>query len=167
MKHLIFLAITLVLISCEKTPHSTSTNASTCTVIKNSVHDGDTIRVNCAGKQQRIRLACIDAPEINQENGIISRNHLRSLLNQANNQVNIKAINNDRFGRIVAEVYANSQLVQLEQVKDGMVWINDQFKSNCPSWNKIEKAFKTTRSNRKGIFKGSPIPPWEWRRQNR
>jgi endonuclease YncB( thermonuclease family) len=59
----------------------------------------------------------------------------------------------DRFGRTVAEVYANGQLVQLQQVKDGMVWkVLDRFKGNCPSWNEIEKAFAEVRSNRKGIF---------------
>ncbi|TRU90576.1 MAG: thermonuclease family protein [Microcystis novacekii Mn_MB_F_20050700_S1] len=69
----------------------------------------------------------------------------------------MNAIDTDRFGRTVAEVYANGQLVQLQQVKDGMVWAYDRFKGNCPSWNEIEKAFAEVRSNRKGIFGGNPI----------
>ncbi|WP_283160078.1 thermonuclease family protein [Microcystis aeruginosa FBCC-A68] len=73
----------------------------------------------------------------------------------------------DRFGRTVAEVYANGQLVQLQQVKDGMVWAYDRFKADCPQWNEIEKAFTEARSKRKGIFGGNPMPPWEWRRRNR
>jgi endonuclease YncB( thermonuclease family) len=166
-KRLFLLAIALLLVSCQNLPASTLANARSCTVVRGSVHDGDTIRVNCDGQQQRIRFACIDAPEIKQENGIASRDHLRSLLNRANNQVSINAVDTgsgalakpDRFGRTVAEVYANGQLVQLQQVKDGMVWAYDQFKGNCPSWNEIERAFKETRSNRKGIFGGNPMPP--------
>ncbi|MBD2287891.1 thermonuclease family protein [Microcystis wesenbergii FACHB-1317] len=92
---------------------------------------------------------------------------MRSLLNRANNQVSINAIDTDRFGRTVAEVYANGQLVQLQQVKDGMVWAYDRFKADCPSWKEIEGAFTKTRSNRKGIFGGNPMPPWEWRKRNR
>jgi micrococcal nuclease len=122
----------------------------------------------CDGQQQRIRFACVDAPELKQENGIASRDYLRSLLNRANNQVSINAVDTDRFGRTVAEVYANGQLVQLQQVRDGMVWANGQFKANCSRWNESDRAFTEARSNRKGIFKtGNPIPPWEWRRRNR
>lgn len=50
----------------------------TCAVVKSSVHDGDTMRVTCKTQQTKIRFACIDAPEIKQENGIASRNHLRT-----------------------------------------------------------------------------------------
>lgn len=167
MKRLFLLAIALLLVFCQNLPSSTLANTRTCTVVRGSVHDGDTIRVDCDGKEQRIRFACVDAPEIKQENGIVSRDHLRSLLNRANNQVTINAIDTDRFGRTVAEVYANGQLVQLQQVKDGMVWAYDRFKADCPSWKEIERAFKETRSNRQGIFGGNPMPPWEWRRRNR
>jgi endonuclease YncB( thermonuclease family) len=154
MKRLFLLAIALLLVFCQNLPSSTLANTRTCTVVRGSVHDGDTIRVDCDGKEQRIRFACVDAPEIKQENGIASRDHLRSLLNRANNQVSINAVDTDPFGRTVAEVYADGQLVQLQQVKDGMVWAYDRFKGNCPSWNEIDRAFTEARSNRKGICGG-------------
>ena len=122
MKRLFLLAIALLLVSCQNFPASTLANARTCTVVRGSVRDGDTIRVDCRGEQPKIRFACVDAPEIKQENGIASRDHLRSLLNQANNQVTINALDTwsgalakpDRFGRTVAEVYAGGRLVQLQ-----------------------------------------------------
>ncbi len=131
-----------------------------CTVVKGSVYDGDTIRVNCQGQQVKVRFACIDSPEAKQENGIASRDHLRSLLNRSNNQVTIDPITTDRFGRTVAEVYANGQLVQLQQVKAGTVWAYERYKSDCPSWSEIDKAFQEARAasqspkgaQRKGIF---------------
>jgi micrococcal nuclease len=166
--NLFILAIALLIASCQNLPGQTVANARTCTLVKSSVYDGYTLRVDCDGQQQRIRFACVDAPELKQENGIASRDHLRSLLNRANNQVSIKAVDTDRFGRTVAAVYANGQLIQLQQVQARMVWAYDRYKANCPQWKEIEKAFKGTRSNRKGIFRaGNPIPPWEWRRRNR
>jgi endonuclease YncB( thermonuclease family) len=166
--NLFVLAIALLIASCQNLPARTVTNVRTCTVVKGSVHDGDTFRVDCDGQRLKIRFACIDAPEIRQENGIASRDHLRSILNRADNRVGIKEVDTDRYGRTVAEVYANGQLVQLQQAREGMVWANGRFKANCSRWNDIDPAFTEARSNRKGIFKtGNPIPPWEWRRRNR
>ncbi|MGH2414911.1 MAG: thermonuclease family protein [Microcystaceae cyanobacterium] len=103
-----------------------------------------------------------------QDKGIAARDHLRSLLNRAGNQVKINPVDTDRYGRTVAEIYANNQLVQLQQVKVGMVWAYEQYKSDCPHWNEIERAFQEARSQRKGIFlRGNPTPPWEWRARNR
>ncbi|MFM6437976.1 MAG: hypothetical protein ACKPJN_10160 [Microcystis panniformis] len=40
------------------------------------------------------------------------------------------------------QVVAVQSIVQLQQVKDGMVWAYDRFKGNCPSWKEIERAFQ-------------------------
>jgi endonuclease YncB( thermonuclease family) len=139
-----------------------------CTVIKGSVFDGDTLRVKCQGEKLRIRFACVDAPEIRQENGIASRDHLRSIINRSNNQIAIKTVDVDRYGRIVAEVYANNELVQLQQARDGMVWAYEKYKRNCPHWKDVNKAFSQARSQKRGIFlRQNAIPPWEWRKQER
>jgi endonuclease YncB( thermonuclease family) len=129
------------------------------------VFDGDTIRANCGGELKRVRFACIDAPELKQENGVASRDHLRSLLNRSENQVILQPIATDRFGRTVAEVYANGQLVQLEQAKAGMVWAYERYKRDCPHWAEVDKAFRAAKANGRGIFlRGNTIPPWQWRR---
>ncbi|GCA95834.1 hypothetical protein [Microcystis aeruginosa] len=54
MKRLFLLAIALLLVSCQNFPASTLANARTCTVVRGSVHDGDTIRVDCQGEQKKI-----------------------------------------------------------------------------------------------------------------
>ncbi len=69
-----------------------------------SVYDGDTFRVVNGSEEVKIRFACIDSPEIKQENGIEARDHLRSLLNQAGNQVKVNQTDTDRYGRAVASV---------------------------------------------------------------
>ena len=77
-------------------------NAELWQVKKNSVHDGDTLRVIKGQQEKKIRFACIDAPEVKQKDGILSRDYLRSLLNSANNQVYVEAVDEDRYGRTVA-----------------------------------------------------------------
>ncbi|ACB54483.1 putative nuclease [Crocosphaera subtropica ATCC 51142] len=140
-------------------------NLPTCSVKAGSVYDGDTLRVLCNGQEIKIRFACIDAPEAKQAGGIEARDHLRSLLNNSGNQVKVNAITNDRYGRTVAELYTPAgELVQLRQVQDGMVWGNDKYKSDCPSWNAIAQAQQQAQQGKRGIWAGNPIPPWDWRR---
>jgi endonuclease YncB( thermonuclease family) len=159
-------AIALIIYSLNA-PKSQVSALPTCDVKPGSVHDGDTIRVLCQGKEIRIRFACIDAPELKQPQGIASRDYLRSLLNQASDRVKVKAVGKDRFGRTVAELYTNSGLVQLQQTRAGWVWTNFKYKSDCSQWNVIAAAEKEARAARRGIWAGNPTPPWEWRSRNR
>ena len=57
-------------------------------------HDGDTCTTD---KGEKIRLACIDAPELKQPFGKASRDHLREIIKDR--PVKIDRINTDRFGR--------------------------------------------------------------------
>ncbi|MDV3002533.1 MAG: hypothetical protein N5P05_004188 (plasmid) [Chroococcopsis gigantea SAG 12.99] len=130
-------------------------------------HDGDTCTTTSG---DRIRFACIDAPELKQTYGIASRDYLRSLLKDR--RVAIVPTDTDRFGRTVAELYIRDgndwKLVQREQIKSGWAWANSRYKDTCPSWRSIESDFEKTRRERKGIFGASnPLPPWEWRKRNR
>jgi micrococcal nuclease len=80
------------------------------------VYDGDTIRADLdLGfgiwlKNQSIRLRGIDTPEVrgdNKEEGFISRDRLRVLLEEADNKCVIKTVKDDqtgKYGRIVGEI---------------------------------------------------------------
>lgn len=88
-----------------------SANFPTATVV--SVGDGDTMMVNYQGKTVTVRLACIDAPETNQVPwGPAATDRLRQLTPQ-NSTIQFREADIDLFGRIVAEVYANGQNVNL------------------------------------------------------
>jgi endonuclease YncB( thermonuclease family) len=68
-------------------------------VVPGSIHDGDTLRVRSSkGEVLKVRFACIDAPELKQAMGEESRNHLRSLINEAGGKVNLQIIETDRYG---------------------------------------------------------------------
>ncbi len=82
------------------------------------VHDGDTITVLDASRQQyKIRLAGIDAPEVKQAFGTRSKQNLSSLI--FNKQVKIEWEKHDRYGRTLGVVLVNGHDVNLEQVRAG------------------------------------------------
>ena len=68
-------------------------------------YDGDTLgALDAAGQAVRIRLAWIEAPELEQERwGIRARAYLRSLL-AIGERLDVNVIGDDDYGRLVAEV---------------------------------------------------------------
>ncbi len=134
-----------------------------------SIYDGDTLRVISSDNEElKIRFACIDSPEKDQEYGIESRDYLRSLLQSNGNKVNLDITNTDRYGRSVAVLYLlNGEAVQVKQVKNGWVYPYPQYKSDCPIWNDIKKAEAIAKNNRLNIYSKNLVKPWEWRRNNK
>jgi endonuclease YncB( thermonuclease family) len=130
-------------------------------------HDGDTCTTD---KGEKIRLACIDAPELKQPFGKASRDYLKEIIKDR--AAKIDRINTDRFGRTIAILYINNggkwQAVQSLQSKAGTVWAFDRFKRNCPLWHSINREFQIAQSKKIGLFADrQAIEPWTWRRQNR
>lgn len=133
-----------------------------------SVGDGDTFRVNKEGKTITVRLACIDAPETTQGvYGTKATNQLKQLL-PVGQQVVLRIVNNDRYGRMVAEVYVDEKLVNLQMVSSGYAAVYPQYLNGCPT-NKPQliQAEETAKQQGKGMWdKTNPIPvmPWDFRR---
>lgn len=137
-------------------------NSSELIAIK-SCHDGDTCRTISG---ERIRFACIDAPELDQPYGQASRDHLRSLV--GGKTIRIERKGTDRYNRTIGALYINNKLVQLEQIKAGTAWANERFKRDCPDWKSIESEFNKAKGNRIGLFNTTTaIEPWRWRKIRR
>ena len=82
------------------------------------VHNGDTITVLTAGKHQlKIRLAEIDAPELDQPYGGKAKQALADLV--FGQVVSILPAATDRYGRTVGRVYREGQDVNLALVHAG------------------------------------------------
>lgn len=129
-------------------------------------YDGDT----CTTDKEKIRLACIDAPELKQPFGKASRDHLRGIIKDR--PVKIDRINTDRFGRTIAVLYVMDsgkwQAVQSLQARAGTVWAFDRFKRNCPIWHSIDREFKIAQSKKIGLFADrQAIEPWIWRQNEK
>lgn len=132
-----------------------------------SVHDGDTLKVRQGQRIERIRMACLDAPELKQPLGKESRDYLKSLIQQNGDRVTLKIVDTDRYGRRVAEVFAGGKLVQAEQVRSGMAYVYERYLNNCPDAAAVKQAEAIARSNRAGVWSGNYIKPWDYRRSQR
>ncbi len=146
-----------------------SLNAATLQGKVVSVADGDTITVLDSQKtQHKIRLQGIDAPERAQAFGNKSKQSLHELVHSK--QVTVDYQKKDKYGRVVGKILLNNTDVCLEQLKRGMAWhykqyANEQPKEDRETYSLAEQQAKT---ELKGLWKDKhPVPPWEFRKQNK
>lgn len=72
----------------------------------------------------------------------------------------------DRYGRLIAEVYAGETFTQAVLVGEGLAWNYCQFHQNCPSADRINQVEAEAKAAGVGVFGGGGhIEPWEWRRR--
>ena len=105
------------------------------TTIIQSCYDGDTCTTTDG---EKIRLACIDTPELKGRRADpIPAKKARDFINDllVNEEVYIKRITNDRYGRTVAELFKNNINVQELLVKKDLAKVYKKYKSQC-SWSK-------------------------------
>ena len=100
-------------------------------VIIEKCYDGDT----CTTKNgEKIRLACIDAPEIKGKNAeAIKAKKSKEFLNNLvlNKKVFIKRITTDRYGRTVAELLIDDINIQKLLVNKGYAKVYEQYSYQC------------------------------------
>ena len=101
-------------------------------VVIASCYDGDTCTTTTG---ERVRLACIDTPELVGKRAEpvparAARDHLRGLV--VGKKVGIRRITNDRYGRIVAELFLGTTNVQQEMVATAHAEVFWPFSYQCP-----------------------------------
>ena len=102
------------------------------TLIK-SCYDGDTCTTS---KGEKIRLACIDSPELKGNNANpIPAKKARDFLNNliSNKQVSIRRITFDKYGRTVAELYKDEINIQKLLVDKNLAKTYKKYSYQC-SW---------------------------------
>ncbi len=130
-----------------------------------SVGDGDTLRVRQGNQLTTLRLACVDAPETSQRPwGQQSANRLKQLL-PPGQAVQVRAVERDRYGRTVAELYLGNQSVNLKLVKDGMAVVYRQYLSGCvDTKDQYLQAEAQAKLHRLGFWnQPNPVMPWDFR----
>jgi endonuclease YncB( thermonuclease family) len=136
-----------------------------CTLV--SVVDGDTLSLTCNGEPTRVRLHCIDAPEMGQGAwGRASRDHLAAAVPRTLVVVPVPTEwgFRDRFGRIVGEVLVPDETrrnLGLAQVAAGQAVVYTKY---C----REERYFwveAVARSAGSGVWMevGRHQTPWRWR----
>ena len=101
--------------------------------IKNC-YDGDTCTTN---NGEKIRLACIDTPEIKgKKANPIKAKEARDYLNNIvkGQQISIRRITEDRYGRTVGELSLNGENLQERLVNEGYAQIYKKYSKQC-SWS--------------------------------
>ena len=107
-------------------------------VLIDSCYDGDTCTTTSG---EKIRLACIDTPEIkgpraNPEPAKAARDFLNS--NVAGKEVSIRRITKDSYERTVAELAIDSVNLQKLMVKKGYAKIYKKYAHPCPWASKFK-----------------------------
>lgn len=146
---------------------STTVTVSPGPVSLVSVGDGDTIRVlTNKGQKVTVRLACIDAPETAQgESGTNATMTLRMLLGSGPLELN--PFETDRYGRTVAEVFANGRNVNLEMVGYGAAFVYRDYLGDCDA-NAYLDAESRAEKRRLGVWRWNNVEyPWDFRKNRR
>ena len=112
-----------------------STNSEIHKIDIKSCYDGDT----CTSKLgEKIRLACIDTPEIrgeraNPEKALFVRDYLNNFI--VGEEITIRRITNDKYGRTVAELYKGKLNIQKHLVDLGLAKVYEKYAHQC-DWSK-------------------------------
>ncbi|RZC93383.1 hypothetical protein C5167_021674 [Papaver somniferum] len=112
-------------------------------------------------RKYRIRLRGIDAPENKQPFGKEAKKELTKLLK--GNCVIVQVYGEDKYNRLVGDVYCNGQFAQEVMLKKGLAWHYAAFdkRPELRKWAKEAKAAGI------GLWADSdPEEPWKWRKNN-
>lgn len=145
-------------------------------LVPGSIYDGDTLRVQRDGTEMKVRLCGIDAPEKDQPMGLAARDHLRSLIDQGDGSIIIVPVEQDRYGRTVAELFVQPRPgqgyrpgeeigVNSQMVLEGYAYHYAQYSDNCPNGGAIAQAEAIAREERLGVWVNpGAMKPWDYRR---
>lgn len=122
-----------------------------------SVYDGDTITVG----GESVRLASIDAPELDQAFGPASRAQLAAMV--LGQSVIVRYAQKDPYDRVVGTVFKpDCSQVNLNQVVSGAAWYYEAYK--CEIDNRQRQAYAAAhtaaRTAKKGLWASSAVAPW-------
>ena len=128
-----------------------------------SVHDGDSITCLTENNQQiKIRLDAIDAPELGQPFGQVSKKALSDMV--FGKTVTVIEKKKDRWGRTVAHVLVDGKDTNLMMLEQGMAWHYTDYSNNV----RLQRAEDEARASRIGRWAGrDPVAPGDWRKAER
>lgn len=155
----IFIALMIAVIMVSL-PVQASTTAKVTSII-----DGDTIDVQQGNRKIRVRLTCVDAPEIAQSPwGTQSATQLRRLL-PIGQQVHIREVGKDRDQRTIEEVFVGNRSINLALVEEGAAVVYHEYLKNCTATQQqYLMAEQFARSQKLGFWnQDSPTMLWDFR----
>jgi endonuclease YncB( thermonuclease family) len=129
-----------------------------------SVIDGDTLTIVDADKRRHVvRLAEVDAPEKGQPFYMESARSLARIC--LGKPVEVATNLPPRKGHWLGKVTCDGADAGIEQVRHGMAWARPR--QTLPT-SPLYETEANARLRQVGLWTGEkPVPPWEWRKQQR
>ena len=151
----------LILLCCPILLFATEFSAKVIRVV-----DGDSVNILRLPEREelKLRLYGIDAPEWKQAYGKESKDALEGVLG-ANREIFIKVLDKDRYGRLICELYLNSEDISVNEwmVSEGNAWYYVKY---APNDMNLKSAEENARNNKLGLWSSVEIiSPWEYRRK--
>ena len=126
------------------------------------VNEGDLITVSNLNRPVRVRLLGIDAPELTQPFGDISRQHLADLVLDKAVMVQYAGYTDDYA--LKARVTLEDRDICAQMIRDGAAW----FEPKAPVFTSADREIYSqseaaARSERRGLWQlDNPVAPWEF-----
>lgn len=150
---LIFVCLcSIILVACGNNKIEVSSNQVT-------VIDGDTIKIKNNNKEQTIRLLLIDTPELNhsktgkQKYSEEAKAFIGIMIRNAK-QISIEkdVSEKDKYGRLLAYVYADGKSVQEALLSKGLARVAYIFKPNIKNVNAYRNVENMAKSKKIGVW---------------
>lgn len=134
------------------------------------IADGDTFTLSVGGRQEKIRMASIDAPELTKSHeqpgqplAQASKDALAKLI--AGKTLTLDCYERDRYDRNVCDVPLNSgRTANQQQVASGMAWANTEGRGKFMRDAALQELQEQARQAKLGIWgQAGAIKPWVWR----
>lgn len=121
------------------------------------VHSGDSLTLQEGSRAIRLTLANVDAPELDQPYGKISRKTLENLCK--GKEASYRKQGKSTDGKILASIVCDGTDVERAQLRKGMAWVRPR-----PD---IDAAYTLIQDfvwrDKIGLWADAdPVPPWEW-----
>jgi endonuclease YncB( thermonuclease family) len=130
------------------------------------VPDGDSLTINQGGLVYEIRLYGIDCPEYGQSYWREARGFTRALA--LGETVGVEPMDTDQYGRVVALVWEQGQLVNSALVRNGLAWVYPRYCQAQPLCNEMKASEQNARKQGLGLWREKePLAPWLWRQGRR
>jgi len=131
------------------------------------VIDGDSLLVELAGRREEVRLIGIDAPEGRQEFGALAREHVVALCRGRELRLEFDQERRDRYGRLLAYLFAGGLMVNEEMVRAGLA-LTLPVRPNTAHAGRLARAEAEAREAGRGFWAqgGLKLTPTQWRKRH-
>ncbi|WP_078434557.1 thermonuclease family protein [Metabacillus halosaccharovorans] len=150
---LLVLTFTLIIGCGSEQTNSTLLDAEVTKVV-----DGDTLHVMISGKKETIRLLLVDTPETVhptkqvQPFGPEASNYMKEKLNGEEIQVELGIGERDKYGRLLAYVYHDNQMLNKLLLEKGLARVAYVFEPNTKYIDEFNEIQKQAQNEQVGIW---------------